>query len=137
MILTMSTTALIQSYYDAFNAADWNAMLALLTDDVAHDINETGRETGREKFQAFLERMNRSYRERIEEVTVMVSANGANASAEYIVSGTYLVADTGLPEARGQTYRLPGGAFFDVRDGKIARVTNFYNLQDWIKQISG
>jgi steroid delta-isomerase-like uncharacterized protein len=136
MIVRMSTTDLIQSYYDAFNAADWNAMLTLLTDDVAHDINETGRETGREKFQTFLERMNRSYRERIEEVTVMVSANGTNASAEYIVSGKYLLADTGLPEARGQTYRLPGGAFFDVRDGKIARVTNYYNLQDWIKQIS-
>ncbi len=28
-----------------------------------------------------------------------------------------------------------GGAFFDIRDGKIARVTNYYNLQDWIAQV--
>ena len=132
----VQTLELIEHYYDAFNAANWDGMLALLTDDVAHDINETGREIGREAFKRFLERMNRSYREQIEQVTVMVSRDGLHASAEYVVSGTYLKTDLGLPEANGQTYRLPGGAFFDVRDGKIARVTNYYNLQEWIRQVS-
>jgi steroid delta-isomerase-like uncharacterized protein len=132
----MQTPELIQRYYDAFNAAAWNDMLELLTDDVSHDINETGREGGRAAFTAFLDRMNRSYKEQIDEVTIMISADGTRAAAEYIVSGTYLVTNSGLPEARGQTYRLPGGAFFDVRDGKIARVTNYYNLQDWINQVS-
>ncbi len=41
----------------------------------------------------------------------------------------------GLPEARGQTYELPVGAFFEIRDGKVARVTNYYNLNDWIAQV--
>jgi steroid delta-isomerase-like uncharacterized protein len=40
-----------------------------------------------------------------------------------------------LPEANGQTYRLPAGAFFDIREGKVARVTNYYNLGDWIAQV--
>ncbi|MGR9053240.1 MAG: isopropylmalate/homocitrate/citramalate synthase, partial [Gammaproteobacteria bacterium] len=39
--------------------------------------------------------------------------------------------------AQGQTYRLPAGAFFEIRDHKVARITNYYNLQDWIKQVSG
>ena len=30
---------------------------------------------------------------------------------------------------------LPGGAFFDIRDDRIARVTNYYNLQDWVRQV--
>ncbi len=132
----MQTIELIERYYAAFNNADWDGMLELMTDDVAHDLNESRREVGRDAFRRFFERMNRSYRERIEAVTPMVSADGARASAEYIVSGTYLETDAGLPEARGQTYRLPGGAFFDLRDGKIARVTNYYNLQDWIEQVS-
>ena len=42
----------------------------------------------------------------------------------------------GLPEAKGQTYILPAGAFFDLRDGKVARVTTFYNLADWVRQVS-
>ena len=52
------------------------------------------------------------------------------------MNGTYLATDSGLPEAKGQTYRLPGGSFFDIRDGKIARVTTYYNLADWIAQVS-
>jgi steroid delta-isomerase-like uncharacterized protein len=38
--------------------------------------------------------------------------------------------------ARGQRYVLPAGAFFDIRDGRIARVTNYYNLQDWLRQVA-
>ena len=47
-----------------------------------------------------------------------------------------LTAD-GLPEAKGQTYVLPAGTFFAIRDGKIARVTTYYNLADWIAQVGG
>ncbi|NJK45531.1 MAG: SnoaL-like domain-containing protein [Pleurocapsa sp. SU_196_0] len=132
----MTTTELIERYYAHFNAANWDAMLELLTDDVSHDVNEGSREGGKTAFKVFLDRMNRCYRERIEPVTVMVNADGSHAAAEYVVSGTYEATDAGLPEARGQTYRLPGGAFFEVRDGRISRVTNYYNLQDWLAQVA-
>jgi steroid delta-isomerase-like uncharacterized protein len=64
-----------------------------------------------------------------------VSADGARAAAEYVVLGTYKATDEGLPPASGQTYRLPGGAFFSIEAGRIARVTNYYNLQDWLRQV--
>ncbi|MBU6248976.1 MAG: nuclear transport factor 2 family protein [Xanthomonadaceae bacterium] len=129
--------ALIQRYYAAFNAGDWEAMLACLSDDVAHDLNQGRREHGREAFRAFLARMNRSYAERLEKIAVMVAADGTRAAAEYEVHGSYLADDEGLPPAHGQRYVLPGGAFFDLRDGRISRVTNYYNLADWIAQVSG
>lgn len=47
----MASAELIRRYYDAFNRADWDAMLACLTDDVAHDLNQGTRETGREAFR--------------------------------------------------------------------------------------
>lgn len=128
-------TELIESYYAHFNAGDWNAMLELLSDDVAHDINESGREIGKAAFKAFFERMNRSYAERISDLSVTVNGDGSRAAAEYVVSGTYQQTDAGLPEAKGQQYRLPGGAFFQIKDGKISRVTNYYNLQTWLHQI--
>jgi steroid delta-isomerase-like uncharacterized protein len=56
-------------------------------------------------------------------------------AAEYVVEGTYLATDEGLPPAQGQTYTLPGGAFFGLTAGKITRVTNYYNLQDWLAQV--
>ena len=134
-------TTLILAYYAAFNRGDWTAMLALLTDDVAHDLNQGARETGRDAFAAFLARMDRSYREQLRDIVVMASPDGARAAAEYVVHGDYLIADDGLPPANGQKYVLPGGAFFDIvfpdgGSGRIARVTNYYNLQDWIAQMS-
>ena len=129
------SNVLIERYYAAFNAADWPAMLECLTEDVAHDINQGGREMGRAAFAAFLERMARSYREQVADLVVMVSADGSRAAAEFTIHGAYLAADAGMPLATGQTYTLPVGAFFDIRDGRIARVSNFYNLTDWLAQV--
>lgn len=133
--MNQSTRKLLESYYAAFNAGDMSAFLGMLTEDVAHDINQGGRETGRDAFRRFMERMNRSYKEQIVDIVVMASADGSRAAVEFTVLGKYLRTDEGLPEAKGQTYRLPGGAFFEVRGGKIARVTNYYNLQDWLRQV--
>lgn len=127
---------LVLDYYAAFNRGDREAMLALLSDDVVHDINQGGRETGKAAFAAFLKRMDRCYREQLKDIVVMANGSGDRVAAEYVVHGEYLADDTGLPPAHGQTYVLPGGAFFDVRDGRIARVTNYYNLEDWIAQVS-
>ena len=132
-----SSIALIARYYDAFNRGDWEAMLDCLTDDVAHDINQGHRETGREAFRDFLARVQRSYREQLHDIVPMASADDAHAAAEYVVHGQYLADDEGLPPAHGQRYVLPGGAFFDIRDGRIARISNYYNLQDWIRQVGG
>ncbi|WP_411833354.1 ketosteroid isomerase-related protein [Pseudoxanthomonas mexicana] len=128
-------TELVLSYYAAFNRGDWEGMLALLADDVIHDPNEGGREVGREAFAAFLGRMNASYREQLRDIVVLATLDGNRAAAEYVVHGQYLHTDAGLPEAHGQAYVLPGGAFFDIRGERIARVTNYYNLQDWIRQV--
>ncbi|MEO3470321.1 ketosteroid isomerase-related protein [Roseomonas sp. CAU 1739] len=131
----MDSAALIAAYLDAFNRGDRPAMLALLTDDVAHDVNQGAREVGRDVFAAFMARMDRCYRERLVEIVIMAAPDGSRAAAEFIVEGEYLATDEGLPEARGQAYRLPAGAFYAIRDGRIARVTMFYNLTDWLAQV--
>lgn len=127
--------ALLHDYYAVFNSGNREAMLALLTEDVVHDINQGGAETGRAAFRAFLQRMDRCYAEQVEELVVFASADGSRGAAEFYISGTYLSTDEGLPPATGQKYRLRVGAFFDLREGKVARVTNYYNLQDWLTQV--
>lgn len=132
-----ATEALIRRYYDAFNAGDIDAMLECVADDVIHDVNQGERRLGRERFHAFCARMAHHYRERLTGITVMANADGSRAAAEFNVEGQYLQSETGLPPAMGQRYGLPGGTFFAIRDGKIARVTTYYNLTDWIMQVSG
>ena len=101
----------IRAYYEAFNAGDREGMLALLTDDVAHDINQGGREIGKDAFRRFLAHMDRCYREELRDIVVMASPDGSRAAAEFTVHGTYLVTDKGLPPASGQTYTVPAGTF--------------------------
>jgi steroid delta-isomerase-like uncharacterized protein len=129
------TEKLIRTYYDAFNHGDMDTFVGCLTENVAHDVNQGGRETGKAKFRGFMKRMNKNYKERLTNIKIVASADGKHAAAEFIVNGAYLATDTGLPKAKGQKYKLPGGAFFDIKRGKIARITNYYNLQDWLKQI--
>ena len=129
-------TELVLAYYAAFNRGDRDGMLALLDDAVVHDLNQGPRETGRAAFAAFLARMDACYREQLRDIVVLASLDGDRAAAEYVVHGEYLQGDEGLPPATGQKYVLPGGAFFEIRNERIARVTNYYNLQDWIAQVS-
>ncbi|HAC66653.1 MAG TPA: isopropylmalate/homocitrate/citramalate synthase [Pseudomonas sp.] len=133
----MPTTDLIDAYYAAFNAGDMERFLDLLTEDVVHDINQGERQVGKAAFAIFMAHMNRCYRERLTDLVVMSEPNGRRAAAEFVVHGEYLASDEGLPAANGQTYQLPAGAFFEIRDGKVARVTNYYNLNDWIAQVGG
>lgn len=130
------TAALIRSYYDAFNAGDGEGMLAHLADDVVHDVNQGERRIGKDRFRSFNERMSHHYKETLTDIVVMASPDGSRAAAEFTVNGTYINTDDGLPPARGQRYVLPAGAFFAVRDGRIARVTTYYNLSDWIAQVA-
>ena len=130
------TRNLIERYYAAFNRGDANAMLDCLTDDVAHDINQGERQSGKAAFAAFLAHMDRCYRERLTDIVIMVDENGTRAAAEFVVHGEYLATDEGLPEAQGQTYVLPAGAFFEIAGGRIARVSVYYNLADWTRQVA-
>lgn len=129
--------ALIRRYYDAFNRGNADGMLACISDDIIHDVNQGERRHGKDKFKAFLARMDAHYKETLEDVAVLVSKDGMRAAAEFNVVGNYLQTETGLPEATGQTYKLPAGTFFAIEDGKITRVTTYYNLTDWIAQVAG
>jgi len=131
----MTTTRdIVTAYYAAFNDGDTDAMLALVADDLRHDVNQGEPRHGKARFADFNDHMTRCYREQLSEMVIF--AEGNRAAAEFIVNGTYLATDEGLPEAHGQTYRLPAGAFLSVNaDGKIDRITTYYNLTDWLQQV--
>lgn len=131
------TAQLIRDYYAAFNKGDSDGMLGFLTDDVIHDVNQGERREGKDKFKAFNARMDHNYKEELKDIVVLVSKDATRAAAEFNVHGVYKNSEDGLPPAKGQKYVLPAGTFFAIRDGKIARVTTYYNLTDWITQVAG
>jgi steroid delta-isomerase-like uncharacterized protein len=133
--VTEASEKLIRSYYDAFNSKRFDEMLLLLDDSVIHDTNQGTRSIGKEAFKSFLSQMNDFYDERLDDIHVMVDRSGTRAAAEFVCHGTYKSSAEGLPVARGQKYALPVGCFFEIKSSKIARVTNYYNLEDWLAQV--
>lgn len=131
------STETIERYFAAFNRGDVEGMLAELAPDVEHHVNEGQIRSGKIRFAEFLAHMNHCYREELTDMVVFASDDGTRGAAEFIVNGTYLNTDPGLPEAKGQRYHLPGGSFFTLKDGKISRVTTYYNLKDWLRQVGG
>ncbi len=136
MSQSQTAHALLQRYYNAFNAGDIDEMIACVADDIIHDVNQGERRLGRDRFHAFCARMAHHYREQLTGLTIMVSDDGTRGAAEFNVEGTYLETEPGLPPASGQSYAVPAGSFFAIRDGEITRVTTYYNLTEWIMQVS-
>ena len=66
MRATDRTVALVLAFYAAFNRRDWAGVLATLSEDVRHDVNQGGRESGRAAFQALLDRHGKQFAERLE-----------------------------------------------------------------------
>jgi steroid delta-isomerase-like uncharacterized protein len=79
--------------------------------------------------------MQEHYKEKVVDLVIFSDEKHGRAAAEFFIEGTYLHTGAGLPPASGQHYRLRVGAFFALSHGKISRVTNYYNLNEWIHQV--
>jgi steroid delta-isomerase-like uncharacterized protein len=130
-----ATVKLIQNYYQAFNDKAYEKMLDLLSEGIIHDTNQGSRSLGKVAFAQFLKEMDTYYDENLTNIVIMVDSTGSRASAEFICHGTYKTTCEGLPKAQGQRYELPVGCFFEVEGNKIKRITNYYNLNDWLSQV--
>ena len=126
----------LRAYYEALNRHDPAAAVALLDDEVVHELNQGPREVGKAAFREFLQRMEYCYHEQLSDIRLLCSSDGTHAAAEYTVIGEYVADDIGMPPARNQRYRMPGCAFFALREGRICRVSDHYNLQEWFSQVA-
>lgn len=127
---------IIKEYYTCFNSGNWSGMLELADDNIRHEPNQGEPRIGKTLFTEFLEKMDRCYQEKLTDMVFLSDASGSRFAVEFTVNGTYKEAEPGLPEARGQAYVLPAAAFLEVQNGKITRVTTYYNLELWLSLVS-
>lgn len=132
----MAALDIVKQYYNAFNEKNFDGMLALLHPEVRHEPNQGEARVGIEKFTEFMKTMDDSYEETLTDMVFFTEPTDKRVSVEFVVNGIYKKGDEGFPEAHGQKYVLPAAAFLEVTDGKISRVTTYYNLELWIKLVS-
>jgi steroid delta-isomerase-like uncharacterized protein len=127
---------IVKEYYNHFNNQNWEGMLGLIHEDIRHEPNQGDPRIGIEKFTEFLKIMDTSYQETLTDMMFFSEPGNSRVAAEFTVNGIYKKGEEGLPEAHGQSYVLPAAAFLEVKDGKISRVTTYYNLPLWISLVS-
>jgi steroid delta-isomerase-like uncharacterized protein len=132
----MTALDTVKKYYAAFNQQDWEGMLALVHPEVRHEPNQGEPRLGKDKFKEFLKGMDEAYQELLTEMVFFSEPSGKRIAVEFTVNGIYKKGEEGFPPANGQSYELPAAAFLEVQDGKITRVTTYYNLPLWVKRVS-
>lgn len=121
----------VQQFLAALNAGNPDGALALVSDDIAHDRREGGREIGKEKFHWALGLSARHFNEELRDIAIMTAPRGVRVAAEFTLVGTYLTTKEGFPEAHGQSYSIPAGMFFEIDDGLITRLTTYLDMALW------
>jgi steroid delta-isomerase-like uncharacterized protein len=132
----MTALDIVKQYYTCFNNKNWKGMLDLLHEEIRHEPNQGDPRIGIEKFTEFLQMMDTSYEETLTNMVFFNEPGNTRIAVEFTVNGIYKKGEEGLPEAHGQTYVLPAAAFLEVKEGKISRVTTYYNLPLWISLVS-
>lgn len=132
----MNALEIVKEYYGYFNTKNWEGMMGLLDGEIRHEANQGDVRIGLEKFREFLGIMDTCYDETLTDMVFFVEPSNSRVAVEFVVNGIYKVSDEGLPPAHNQKYVLPAGAFLEVKNGKICRVTTYYNLPLWIELVS-
>ncbi len=131
------TITLIKTYYEALNKKDMRSLFSIIESNVIHDINQGNTEQGIEKFKTFMKQADASFDEKLDNIILTVSDDGKYAAAQWVDHGTYSKDYPGMDRsAKNQKFNVPGGHFFEIRNGKIYRVTTYYNAADFNNQIA-
>ena len=117
---TKKSTTLITRFLDALNAADIEAVLACLHEDIVQEVGDE-RQFGRDAFRFHLGARARRFDEQIGDIVVMASADGTRAAAEFTRRGRLKMA--GATGDAGDHYSVAAGMFFAIEDGVIVRIT--------------
>jgi steroid delta-isomerase-like uncharacterized protein len=132
----MTTLEIVQQYYQYFNQKNWDGMLSLVDTEIRHETNQGEVRIGLDKFTLFLQKMDECYDEHLTDMVFFTEVSNERIAIEFTVNGIYKKGDEDLPPAHNQTYNLPAAAFLAVKNGKITRITTYYNLPLWIELVS-
>jgi steroid delta-isomerase-like uncharacterized protein len=126
--------ALVLDWTDAFNRHDPDAYASFMAEDCVFTNAGTGeRVVGRAAQRADLVKLLAAWSDlRVETVNLLVA--GDSYAKEWVMTGVHTGDMPSLP-ATGRNFRIVGADVGQVRDGKIANATEYWNLADFLSQV--
>jgi len=125
-----------QDYYAAWNSHDWNKLAAFFTDDCVYEDVPFGRIChGKQELKAFCDELQlfRVDGPRFELKSAFVS--GDWMVGEWVMSDTYPGGVPGWETAVGKKYSIRGASVSELRNGKISRNTDYWNMVAFLQQV--
>ena len=118
----------------AWTAHDIDRVLSLCTDDcVYEDVTMAAVNRGKQELKAFADAVLGAFPDFKMNLTSGFIA-GNWAAAEWTMSGTHRGDLPGMP-ATGKTFSLRGASICELRDGKISRNSDYWDMVTFLKQI--
>jgi steroid delta-isomerase-like uncharacterized protein len=127
--------ALLAEWEAAMATHDPDRILALYADDAVWEevpLNLVAH--GQEEIRAHLGRVFAATPDITYDVTVGFAA-GNRATAEWSITGTLTGTFPGLPPGNGQPFSLRGVSIFELKDGQIARYTEYWDGYAFLVQL--
>jgi steroid delta-isomerase-like uncharacterized protein len=130
--------AVVRSLFERFNEGDLDGAAALVTDDFELSDLAAGRTFhGPAGLREWLDLFRTALPDARTEV-VNVLADGGRVASEHIGRGTHdgpFVTPAGSIPPTGRSVELRIGEFYELRDGRIARLSAYYDSATMLRQL--
>jgi steroid delta-isomerase-like uncharacterized protein len=127
-------TSILSEYTEAWNSHDTEKTVSFFTDDCVYEELGIGViKRGKEELRAFINDFFAHFPDtNFELKSSFISGNWY--AAEWVWTGTHKGDMAGLP-ATGKKFAIRGVSVGELKEGKIKRNSDYYNLMDFLKQV--
>lgn len=136
--MSQDDIAVVRSLFERFNEGDLDAAAALVTDDFELvDVAASRTFNGPAGLREWLDLFRTALPDARTEI-VNVLAEGARVASEHIGRGTHdgpFVTPAGTIPPTGRRVELRIGEFYELRDGRIARLSAYYDSATMLRQL--
>jgi steroid delta-isomerase-like uncharacterized protein len=132
----MATDAekMVKEYVVAWNSHDMERVISFYTDDcVCEDLGAGVVNHGKKELEVFFKASFDAFPDMKFELKSVFSA-GDWVASEYISSGTHAHSGFGIP-ATGKRFSIRTASIAEMRDGKICRSADYYNMVTFLQQV--
>jgi steroid delta-isomerase-like uncharacterized protein len=124
----------LNDYVAAWNSHDTEKIVSFYTDDIVYEDVALGQiKRGKEELRA----LDNYYFAAFPDVNFEVKSSfisGDWSASEWVMSGTHKGDMPGLP-ATGKRFSIRGTSVAELKEGKIKRISHYYNWMDFLQQI--
>ena len=119
----------------AWNSQDMDKLVTFYTDDCIKEDLAVGVATrGKKELKALTSGAFAAMPDLKTELKSSFNS-GDWAATEWIMSGTYSNNFPGIPPATGKSFSVRGATIMELRNGKIHRVSDYWNFASFLQQV--